>query len=303
MTAPTWNFSEIITLTRQVSGQLNAVGLSNDEVGYWANVYYQYDLPRELKIEELYTQYTWTLYPGVSVYDLPGEYGLPAGPFTHVEPKLYIDGQSIFYTQDTNIYYRKIPILWTIETLGYGNGIQKIFPYTTQLQPIVPNVASSVVVTDSIETLSDNGQGLLIDNIAGGTGTVNYTTGAISVTFNTAPALNQIIQITYHYEQLAMPNTVLFYNRQFQFYPTPDTAYSARIDAYFQPQPLVNASDVPIKPEWGEIIAIGGALKILRNFGQFEKYQEVKQYYDIERTKLMSDTDNQLMATRARPTC
>lgn len=308
MSVPTganWALEDIEEATRQISGQISAVQLSDAVLDFNINSYYQYDLPRELKIEELYTQYTFTLFPGQQVYTLPGFYGLSAGPFTHVEPNFFVNGQPIFYTQDTNVFYSRTPRNFTIENMGIGNGVQTVFPatlfYQTIFQPITSNVPSSVIVTDQTETLSDNGLGTLISNITSlAAGTVNYVLGQITgATFQTPPAVNTVITVTYNFQQEGPPNTVLFYDRQFTFYPTPDVAYQARIDAYFQPAALVNGGDQPVKPEWGEIIACGAALKILRNFGQMDKYQEVLVYYKRERSKLMSDTDNQLMASRS----
>jgi len=307
--AVTWTLQRIESETRLVSGQLSAAQLSSTDLDFYINSFYQYDLPRLLKIEELYKQYTFPLFQGQAVYDLPGDYNENAGPFTHVEPKIYVDGQAIFYTQDTNVYYSRIPKLFTDETEGYGNGITTVWNYTTINSPIVSNQPASVLVTDGVETFTDTGAlvgtvGTMVSNLTpGGTGVVNYATGDVDVVFLTAPALNAPITVTYHFEQLAPPNTCLFYNRQFNFYPTPNTAFQCRIDAYIQPQPLVNASDVPVKNEWGEIIAIGAARKILRRFGQIEKYAELKAYFDEEFVKLLSDTDNQLMSSRSYPRC
>jgi hypothetical protein len=69
------------------------------------------------------------------------------------------------------------------KTIGTGNGTNKTFAATLDQQLIQPG---SVVVTDEVETFSDDGSGNLIGDAAG-TGTINYVTGAISVTFNTAP--------------------------------------------------------------------------------------------------------------------
>jgi len=46
----------------------------------------------------------------------------------------------------------------------------------------------SVIVTDGTETFTDNGDGTLTGD-ATGTGTVNYATGAVSVSFNAAPSV------------------------------------------------------------------------------------------------------------------
>lgn len=305
-----WPYSLIQTTARQISGQISNVSLTNAVLQQYINNYYQYDLPRELKIEELYQQYQFSLLPNVPTYDLPGDFsdGLA---YTHIEPRVFINGLSISYTQDTNVFYSMVPRNFSTEVIAYGDGSTNAFTYTTMFQPIysfpAPNATvagNNVLITDGVESFADvptnSTTGVLTGNL-GGTGTVNYSTGAISVTFNTAPANQSSINVTYHFQQLAIPNTVLFYARQFTFYPTPDTVYQCRVDAYQQPQPLVSANQEPVKPEWGEIIAIGAALKILRDFGQIDKYNEVKIYYEKERSKLLSDTDNQLMAQRTQP--
>lgn len=304
-----WTLSDIEKSARQISGQLSATQLSSTDLDFFINSYYQYDLPRELKIEEFYVTYTFPLYQNVSTYNLPGDFtnGLA---FTHVEPKLYVNGVPIRYTQDTDVYYGVTPSDFSTETIGVGDGVTTNFVYTTQFQPIVSDQESSVMIAaipgqtnppGLQQQVVDNGQGVLSGD---GTGTVNYISGQISVNFTVAPPVNSTIQISYHFEQVGRPNTVLFYDRKFIFYPTPDTLYQARIDAFKQPLAMTEPEDVPIKPEWGEIIAIGAAMKILRNFGQWEKYREVEAtYYKREWTKLMSDTDNQLMASRALPRC
>lgn len=301
-TAVFWTLSNIETLARQVSGQLSAGQFSDENLDFYINSYYQYDLPRELKIEELYTQYTFPTEVGVAKYTLPGAFTDNLA-FTHVIPKIYVNGLSIAYTQDTNVYYYRTPPLFSTELMGTGNGSTTTFTYTTQFQPIVPNQPSSVmgaVITSGMSGVqfSDDGNGNLTGT-DGGSGTVDYTTGVVSYAFIVAPSALSTINLTYNYEQLGPPNTCLFYERQFTFFPTPDTIYQIRIDAYFQPVALVNPTDTPVKNEWGEIIAIGAALKILRNFGQFDKYQECLIYYNREKSKLASDTDNQLMASRS----
>lgn len=317
-----WDFELIQSTTRQISGQISNVSLTNTILNTYINNYYQFDLPRELKIEEFYVQYQFTLYPNQPVYTLPGAF-VDNLAFTHVEPKLFLDGRALIYTQDTNYFYSLQPFSFSNETYGYGDGSTTTFAYTTQFSPIYSSTqsftnpfgsGSNVVITAAVttetstvnayETFSDtptsSTSGTLTSNL-GGTGTINYLTGAVSITFNTAPVNGTAIAITYHYQQLGVPYIVLFYNRQFIFFPSPATAYQARIDAFQQPLALVEPTDAPLKQEWGDIICCGAALKILRDFGQLDKYREVEIYFKKEWTKLMSDTDNQYMAQRSKP--
>lgn len=61
------------------------------------------------------------------------------------------------------------------------------------------NTVFAVEITDGTETFIDNGDGTLTGD-QGGTGTINYGTGAYSITFNTAPTLSQNITADYQWE-------------------------------------------------------------------------------------------------------
>lgn len=63
----------------------------------------------------------------------------------------------------------------------------------------IRRTAAYVSITDGVETFVDNRNGVLTGN-KGGTGTINYATGAYSVTFNTAPANSQALTSNYYWE-------------------------------------------------------------------------------------------------------
>lgn len=86
----------------------------------------------------------------------------------------------------------------TGEAFGTGDGDTKTFAET--LNDITGvRTAMYVSVTDGTETFIDDRNGNMVGNL-GGTGTVNYATGAVSVTFNTAPANLQAITCSYYHE-------------------------------------------------------------------------------------------------------
>jgi len=86
----------------------------------------------------------------------------------------------------------------TGESYGTGTGAQVTFTHTlTQITGV--RTAMYVSVTDGTETFVDDRNGAMVGNL-GGTGTVNYATGAVSVTFNTAPTNLQAITCSYYYE-------------------------------------------------------------------------------------------------------
>lgn len=74
------------------------------------------------------------------------------------------------------------------ENSASGDGATKTFLFTLAFKAGgTVRTCFALSITDGVETFTDNYDGTLTGSL-GGTGTVNYTTGAISVTFNTAPA-------------------------------------------------------------------------------------------------------------------
>lgn len=84
------------------------------------------------------------------------------------------------------------------EAYGTGDGVTKTFTHSLAGRTGVRTVFGCTV-TDGVETFADNKNGVMVGSL-GGTGTINYATGAVSVTFNTAPALSAAITTTYLWE-------------------------------------------------------------------------------------------------------
>lgn len=86
----------------------------------------------------------------------------------------------------------------TGEAYGTGDGTTTTFAHTlTAITGVKTAMYASV--TDGTETFVDDRNGLMVGNL-GGTGTINYATGAVSVTFATAPANLQAITCSYYHE-------------------------------------------------------------------------------------------------------
>lgn len=87
---------------------------------------------------------------------------------------------------------------YTGESVGTGDGATLTFTHTlTNVSGV--KTCHYVTVTDGVETFQDDRNGNLVGS-AGGTGTVNYATGAISVTFAAAPANLAAITTDYYVE-------------------------------------------------------------------------------------------------------
>lgn len=86
----------------------------------------------------------------------------------------------------------------TGEAYGTGDGATKTFAHTLAVVT-GKKTAMYPSITDTVETFTDDRVGNLVGSL-GGTGTINYATGACSVTFNTAPAGAQAITCSYYTE-------------------------------------------------------------------------------------------------------
>ena len=86
----------------------------------------------------------------------------------------------------------------TGEGFGTGDGAAPTFTHTLAVVT-GKKTAMYPSVTDGVETFVDDRNGGMTGNL-GGTGTINYATGAVSVTFNTAPAALAAITCSYYTE-------------------------------------------------------------------------------------------------------
>lgn len=113
-------------------------------------------------------------------------------------------GRSVLWnnTKDlTAVYISKVDTASyttvTNENVGTGDGVAVTYA-DTLVQATGTRFVFGITVTDGVESFIDNRDGTLTGS-AGGTGTINYVTGAISVTFNTAVVNTTAILCTYQY--------------------------------------------------------------------------------------------------------
>lgn len=92
------------------------------------------------------------------------------------------------------------------ETAGTGDGATTVFAGSLGYVPVIPStVEITTVAGGNDQVVNDDGAGALIGD---GTGTVNYTTGAYSITFTTAPDLGEPIYFKYQIDQERNPDAV-----------------------------------------------------------------------------------------------
>lgn len=255
---------------RAVTGTPSTDQLSSAQVGVYLNNAYVYVMPFELKeqIQNQFLEFKTT--PGTDVYTFPSGY------FTD-QPGAYADGFPLIFYQDPDIFFQDWPQQYAVDNIATGDGSTVTFTGGLQNPPVI--IGTLFITSDDPtgfqQVVQDQGNGLLTGN---GTGTINYFTGAYSVTFNTAPAASAQIYAKYQGYAANRPQGVLFFNNQFTFRPVPDQAYAILMQGYITPVLLVNPSDTPLQPEWGPVIVYNAALERFSDTGDTENYDR---YYPI----------------------
>lgn len=292
----TWTLAEIRQKVRQVTGRLSGSELSNAQVDNYINQYYQFTLPAELKLERNHVYYEFLTTPNQPYYDLPTGY-------TNLEPPATMDWMSLLWYQDPGYFFENNPLQVSRSTPWTGDGVTVAFNTTAQAFPIYPG---TLVITDNTEVFEDTNETWTDSNVViagslGGSATINYDTGSIAVSFNTAPANGQNIYLSYVLFQPGRPQAVLMYNNQLQFFPVPDTAYRFQVKAYKVVDPLVNSTDRPPLDDWGPCIAYGASRNIHADFGELDAYQEVTALYKEQVAYVLTRTEQTLLNTRSAP--
>lgn len=135
-------------------------------------------------------------------------------------------------------------------------------------------------------------------------GTINYITGAVTVTnfvdetFLPAAIPNgNPINAQYIPYVPSRPQSVCFYQDQFLLYPIPNQAYTISFEAYKYPTALDsdNALDTPQLQEWWQLLAYGAADKIFADNADFENMGKFRPLLDeqmrlVERRTIVQQT-------------
>lgn len=294
----TWTFNDIKQKTRLITGRFSAQEMTDTELGKRINQYYQYTFPAEVKLERQHTFYEFLTTVNQPTYTFDNT------TYTNVEPPATLDNLSLLYYQDPDRFNQENPYQVTRLTPWTGDGVTTLFSTTVTGFPILPD---STVITDNTEVFEDtntiweDGQPISITGNLGGSASVNYATGSISVTFNTAPANGQSIYLSYIIFQPGRPTAVLLYNNEFKFFPPPDTAYRFKMKGYIVVSALVNATDTPVLSQWGPAIAYGTAKQIFADYGELDRKREIEADYQEQIDYVMVKTEQNLLNIRAQP--
>lgn len=298
----TFQLTDIRQTIRNVTSSPSVYQLTDAVIDDYINKYYLYVLPDDMKPYRLLVPYVFeTLQNQV-------KYSFDQNTYISLEPEVFCNGNRLFYYQDQSVWLRDYQYQYNQSQVGTGDGLNTAFLFTAGSPPIVPG---TIIVTDGVENFTDPLEDGILVGTLGGVGTVNYTTGDVSVSFNTAPASGVAINLTYAPLINGRPRAMYFDpgmgsdgNATIQFSPIPDQSYRIECQAWMMPTAFIaggSGTQTPNLDHWGYAIAYGAALEIFRQRGQLDQLALYRPEYEYYLDRAQSRTTQQLSNQRTLP--
>lgn len=306
---------DLLTYVRRIIKTPSNQSISDATILDYVNRFYIYDAPAVLQLFELKTKFNLQAIPNVDRYNMP-YIALPGSvngnlQFQNLLPPVYVDGVQINMSLSRDTFFKAYPnyIQNSQPPNAIGNGGTN-YDFFVSSTPITrghidvlgnldPGVyiscldgnSNPVSVTDSGLFLATNGNiGTLTGN---GSGTVNYLTGEINVTFNTVIPVNNQINIQFYPYAAGTPRLVLFYNNVITLRPVPDTFYLVEFDAYLTPTAFLSSGQALQFGYMSEWLARGAARKILSDTGDVDQFNFYEPLYREQLVNVLRRTERQ----------
>jgi hypothetical protein len=286
---------------RRLTASSSESSLTTATIDQYINTFYSQDFPYSIKVDQMRSVYTFFTEPYRDRYPLDVNYN------QGVRAPVYFEGIQGSFFKDRQQFYTIWPRFPTKFDSVDGDGVTVAFSFTVpgpflskevvigcvdvagnpvsvcddgignlQLQTpkaitSVPLQTTSPAVPGMYNTNTGNPGLITPTNI----GTVNYVTGAISITFPVAPASGPITIWVKQY-QTGRPYCLLFWNNEFTVRPVPIEIYKVEVETYLTPVQFMETTDSPLLNQWWQYIAIGAAIKILEDRQDMEGVENLQ---------------------------
>jgi len=323
MPAPISTLAAIEQKVRRLTRSPSLANLSDADLQQYINTFVVYDFPEQLRTFKLRTQFTFFCNPFQDVYITDATLPITnplydfQNKYISVHPPAYIAGYNSLFTQSREQLFNIYPITNSISTISVqGDGVTTTFTGVVNTSQSIPgptqqhiSLLQNQVLFSSVNTA---GEGLalmdvpVIETASGNTtvngnlyvpglqpaapptvitpaNTINYATGAFTITFPTAPALGATINSQTCPQTLSIPQAILFYENKFTIRPVPDQPYRINIEVFENPVALLSTGQNPQLNEWWQYIAYGAAKKIFEDRMDSDSVQQLMPEFDMQR--------------------
>jgi len=274
--------------TRRITRMPSVDQITDINLEDYINTYLLYNLPATLKLPTLEKTLKGTTKPNdENVYIGGVAFGSLLNTYTNVEQPIYVAGTTMDFYANKALFYSAFPKPQTIvNNIHTGNAILVTFTGTLANIPVLKNeITFSGTKSDTTSlTSQDDGAGSFGGDA---TGTINYLSGAYSITFSSAPAAGSNIYAQYVPYIAQKPCSILYDENNLVLRPMPDKVYDIEFIVSKSPTQLVAAGDSPELKEWGLVIALGAAKMIMEDRGDMDGLERIAPVYE-EQLKLIS---------------
>ena len=289
----------IRTKIRRLTGRPSSQQITDTQIDEYINTFYQCDFPEHLRVFSNNGTFKFITIPNVYQYNMLSK--TPATPkfnelivdfsgsptqaqdiYYNLEPPVYINGYKTSYSQSREQFFLMYPPLGNI-SIKKGNGTPGPYEFVIPSSPILQNSVTigaidstnnTVRIVDNPKTRS-TGEWLISNSEIAPVGSIDYLTGAVSITFiNDIPMGNEITVTSTPY-QPNRPHSVLFFNNTITVRPVPDKPYPMEFNAFLTPVALLNGTENPIIKQWWQYLAYGAAKKIFEDSQDMEGVEKI----------------------------
>ena len=289
--------ANIRTKVRRLTGRPSPQQITDAQIDEYIDTAYLYDMPETLRLVTQETTFEFMTEANVATYDMEtmqvftyqdpstliDQYENAVDVYITLMQPAYVAGYQCFFSQDRQQFLGTYPELAQITSSVLGNGMDG--PYTTTLSntPILQNSVTvgaidstnSAVNCVDVPTDRTDGTWKIINSNTVVTGTINYITGALSVTFaNAIPSGNTVTFTAVPYAP-NRPQAMLFYDNIITLRPVPDQSYKVTLGAYKRPTVLINSSSSPQLKQWWQYLAYLASKKIFEDSADHTSVQEL----------------------------
>ncbi len=310
------SLQQIREKVRKLTRSPSTSQLTDFELDQYINTWIQFDMPSELRLFSLRSVLTFYTQPFIDTYETNTTDPLsPLFDFQNkyiaVHPPVFMLGVQAFFTQYRDVFYANWPQTNTIAKTGLvGNGTIGVFTGIITAHPMlqnnviftVPNSFSGenmVVVDFPINNTVGN---LAVPNepdpVTNSLGSINYVTGAYSVSFPGATLTAAPIWIENIAYQPSRPIAMLYYDNKFTIRPVPDNSYAISIEVDVMPTELLAQNEMPKIHQWWQLIAYGASIKLFQDRFDNESANAIMPEYDRQLRFALRTTITQLANQR-----